>query len=345
MGVIAVALSGGCLRFGYGREAKPAVQTGDASVFDAGGGDAGVMDAAASGDAAYSGDAAHKGDAADSGDAAAAADTGPRDGGADAGDSEPSLDASVVPQDGGMDAAVGGELDAATRDAGMEDAAIRDAAMEAGTIDPCIGRTDLEFCGGFEGSEAWSSSLGVNATATVTDERAHAGSFSLHLTSGAASSSPKYARRDALVFNGQSSGNIWARAFLYLTSATVIDANTALAVLRLSEDESPYGGCSFVIRTDYVELAGVSTRYRALSPFPRDKWTCVELHVEIDATAGWCNAYVDSSQASQSHQMDTLPDGGYGMVSVGMELVNSAQGPIDLYIDDVAADYTRIGCN
>ena len=340
MGIIAVTLASGCLRFGYGPQEEPTARSHDA------GPDAAAGDAAAPRDAGKL-DAAQL-DAAQL-DAAAAP-----------------MDAAVIPQDSGMDAAVGGEppdvgiadagaVDAGATDArmpdpgatdsGMIDAPIDGAAMDAGTTDPCIGRTDLLFCGGFDDSAEWGSSLASNGTAITTTERAHSGSSSLHASTSAAGSGSKIARREAAI-SAQAGRHVWARAFFYMPSSTVIDAASRLAIMRLSEAQPPYVGCSVVIRSEYVELGGVTTRYRALSPFPRDLWTCVELHVEIDDNSdGACNAYVDGVQAAQAQDADTLPESGYTALSVGLEYTNAAQGQVDLYIDDVAASNTRVGCD
>ena len=42
---------------------------------------------------------------------------------------------------------------------------------------------------------------------------------------------------------------------------------------------------------------------------------------------------------------DTLPESGYTVLSIGLEYTNAAQGSVDLYIDDVAAPTTRVGCD
>ena len=341
MGIIAVTLTSGCLRFGYDRQETP-----DALAMDAGT-DAAAQDAAAPGAA---------------GAPAEMMDASARDA-AQPDAARPAPDAATISQDSGMDAAVSGgppdasdpdagagdasAADSGTPDAGTIDAAMSDAAMEAGTTDPCIGRTDLLFCGGFDDSAAWGPSVASNGTVTTTTQRARWGSTSLRAATAAASSSTSMiARREATVFNAQKSGDVWARAFFYLPSSVVIDPASKIAIMRITESQSPYDGCSVVIRPDYVELGGVTTRYRALSPFPRDRWTCVELHIQIDDDSdGACNAYVDEMQSAQALDADTLPASGYTLLWVGLEYANAAQGPVELYIDDVAADDTRVGCD
>ncbi|HTU61429.1 MAG TPA: hypothetical protein VMF89_23400, partial [Polyangiales bacterium] len=218
------------------------------------------------------------------------------------------------------------------------------AALDGSVADPCLDSTSLSFCNGFEDSTGWSTPTTINGTLQRTTTEARSGSSALHARSGPPSSG-KVLRQQTQAYAQQTTGDVWARAWYLLPSSTTIDAASALVVLRIAEAASPYFGCGVAIRSDLVELADVTTRYRALSPFPRDRWTCVELHIQIKGDLGICETYVDMMLAAQSAQTNTLPASGYTTLAVGLELSNATQTEVDLYIDDVAASTARIYCD
>jgi hypothetical protein len=144
------------------------------------------------------------------------------------------------------------------------------------------------------------------------------------------------------VFPHLKSGDIWARAYYYLPSSTNLDM--FVSTLQMAELEPPEFGCSLRIRSNDVELHGVMTMPRAMAPFPREQWTCVEFHIQIDASAGICEAFVGGVIAAQSPLVKTLPAMGYTTLDIGILSTEPAQGPVEIFVDDVAAGITRVGC-
>jgi hypothetical protein len=71
----------------------------------------------------------------------------------------------------------------------------------------------------------------------------------------------------------------------------------------------------------------------------------VELHVQIDASKGVFEAYLDGTLAAKSPATATLPALGYTSVDVGIHFTDPTQGPVEAYVDDVVAGFTRLGCN
>jgi len=116
-------------------------------------------------------------------------------------------------------------------------------------------------------------------------------------------------------------------------------AHVSFVALTLS------GGCSLRIRSNDVELGGLMTMPRTMSPFPRDQWTCVEVHIHIDASAGICEVFVDGVVAAQSPMVNTLPAMGYTTLDVGVLSAEPAQGPVEIFVDDVVTGITRVGCD
>jgi len=326
VGILALGLGSGCLRFGYEAKRGPVVLQPDAATpFDA------AMDAARS-------------------DAATPPDAGASD--AEAG----VMDAASPAPDAGMDAAA---KDAATGDAAVQDAAASDASMsdaatsvdattpdaasEAGSADPCSGRSDLSLCDGFESAAGNWSDIALNGSITRSTLQARSGSTSARATTGSASGSNR-ARFETQAFAQLKQGDIWARAYYYLPSSVTID--TYFSIMQLREAVSPYFGCSLVIRPTLIDLGGsITARFKTLEAFPRDQWTCVELHVQIDASAGTCEGYVDGMIATSSSAGNTLPAQGYSNLDVGICATEASQGPLEIYVDDVAAGTTRIGCD
>ena len=56
-------------------------------------------------------------------------------------------------------------------------------------------------------------------------------------------------------------------------------------------------------------------------------------------------AYIDGQLAASTAAIDTLPDRGYTSLDVGIHYTDPKQGPVEAFVDDVAAGTSRIGCN
>jgi hypothetical protein len=164
----------------------------------------------------------------------------------------------------------------------------------------------------------------------------------LRATTGAAGSN-NAARYGVAAFPHQKSGDIWLRYYYYIPSSTVV--NPAFSTCVVSEIEPPYFGFSLVVLPSRVDIRVFDTAYQGTMAFPRDRWTCVELHVQIDAAAGRFEAYLDGALAVRSPATDTLPGMGYTSVDVGIHYTDPNQGPVEAYVDDVVATTARIGCN
>ncbi|HKU39913.1 MAG TPA: hypothetical protein VJR89_17255 [Polyangiales bacterium] len=333
---MALTLSCGCLRFGY----EPVDALRDSKA------DAGQRDSGTGGIGAGAG----------YGDAATAQDAGEtplRDAGAPDAGKAGMKDAGAQPLDGGTDAAVdagpsdaGGSIDAALADAALEDAAmVEDAAVDAGPVDPCAGRSDVSFCDGFEDPELsnWNYPIAMNGELERSTDPVRSGSAALHASTGPSNGANAAARYGAKIFGHQTTGDVWARAWYYLPSSVTI--NTFFSTLLITEVEMPYFGCSVLVKPSRVELGGVTARFFTQAPFPRDRWTCVELHIRIHASTGICEAYVDGMIATQSAMTDTLPAMGYTSLEVGIHYTEPNQGPVEVYVDDVAAGTARVGCD
>jgi hypothetical protein len=213
-------------------------------------------------------------------------------------------------------------------------------------IELCPERSDAVFCDGFEDPalSRWSYTVLMNGTVVRTSKPVRTGTASLRATTGAASGSTNNAARyGARAFAHQKSGDIWLRYYYYIAKSVAVKPFFSSGVV--AEIEPPFFGFSMIILPDRVEIEASGTRYPGTMAFPRDRWTCVELHVQIDATSGVFEGYLDSKLVAHSPATNTLPENGYTSADVGIHYTDAAQGPVEVYVDDVVAALTRVGCN
>jgi hypothetical protein len=224
----------------------------------------------------------------------------------------------------------------------VDDASVRDGAAPTNL---CPERSDALFCDGFEDPafSRWSYTKITNGSVVRATTPVHSGAGSLRATTGAVGTTNNAARYGAKVFANQKSGDIWLRYYYFVASSVVVNPYFSSGVV--AEIEPPYFGFSLIILPDRVDIGAFDTRYPGTLVFPRDHWTCVELHVKIDPSAGIFEAYLDGALAAQSPATNTLPAKGYTSADVGIHYTDLAQGPVEVYVDDVVAANLRVGCN
>jgi len=325
-------LSVSCVRFGYGASGVPS-EGPDAAQ--------GGNDASFSSDPAGASGAAGKHSDATVADAASGAVVS--DSSTDTFDASVS-DAARMPADSAV--ADDGAMQAPT-DSGAQDAGSLDAAVVDGSTDFCPERADALFCNGFDTPvdfSVWTYALiDNNGGLGSSTEPRHSGTGALRATTGAAGE-VNAARYGSLVFPHQVSGEIWLRYYYYLPSSTVVTTGFSTGVV--AEVEPPFFGFALLVRSTRVEIGVLDTMYPGTMAFPRDHWTCVELRVQIDATAGKFEAYLDGKLAAYSpDKTNTLPAKGYTSVDVGIHYTDPEQGPVQAYVDDVVAGNQRPGCD
>ena len=309
IGLIALTVAVGCARWGY--HALPSPDGRDA------GKDAAVQDAASPMDAS-------KPDATDP--AGSDQDSSTRDAGSSDSGSAP-LDSGPMDDDAGSDAGA--------------------MPIDAGANDLCPKRADALFCDGYDDPmlKNWPLKLQMNGSGMhiTKDPKPYSGEGALRATTGAPGPT-NYVRYGANVFDHQKSGDIWLRYFQYIPSSTMITASFSSAAI--GELESPNFSVYLLIRPDGVDVSTGSAFYRSAIVFPRDKWVCVELHVEIDDTAGAYEAYLDGTRIVRTGMpTDTLPTNGYSTFDVGIHATASNQGPVEVFVDDVVAGPVQVGCD
>jgi hypothetical protein len=325
-GLFALSLCCACVRFGYDAKRVPTDPKPDAASPDASKPDAATT--------------------RDSGTLTMDAAMPTRDASTDAHTVEPGMpgDAST------MDSAV--EPDAGTPGAASIDSGTPDAATNPEVVDLCPERADAIFCDGYEDaidSDAfnakWQFKVDTGGTFLRATSPVHSGTGALKAMTTHDPNANSYARYGARVFPHLKAGNIWARAWYYIPSTFNITGD--LSTLLISEIEPPYFGFSLVAQKTRMQIGSVGNHYpqKTDSTFPRDRWVCVELHVQISPTNGVFEAYVDGALTVYVANLNTLPAMGYRTVEAGIHYTNPAQGDSVLYVDDVVAGYVRLGCN
>lgn len=339
--LVAGLLSGtGCLRFAYddrqpSHTADAGMDGGQQLPTDAGGaqGDAQTMAAGSGGSDAAAWTGGMSGRAAGGGGAAGRV-------GVDAGDA------------GGFDAATpedAGTTDASAPDAAGGDAGSRDGGVDAGVpgsdqTAACLERPGVLLCNGFETypfTPQWEFNIIDNGVAELSTERRHSGVGALRATTISAREGTAV-RLSSRVLAQKRSGDIWMRYQYYVPSTTQITTWISSGVM--SELDPPYDGVDLLIHANYVEIESMLGYFDEGVPFPRDRWVCVELHTYVDDTSGYFEAFLDGVRVAKSGTGDTLPATGYTAAEFGIHYAEYRQGPVEVYVDDVAVGTARIGC-
>ncbi|HKU41140.1 MAG TPA: hypothetical protein VJR89_23420 [Polyangiales bacterium] len=308
----------GCLRFGY-KEHEPLRDKPDAGGGDAGSGGAGKP--------AGSGGSAGSGGALDAGSGGSAGRK-PRAG------------------SGGSDSGTGDPEDAAVRDAASDASGDDEDAgtSDAGTPPPwCPSRSDVLFCNGFEDDEfgKWSYTIEDNGTAVQTNVRKVSGEAALHATTGQVGPNNQ-ARKAMQALAKTKSGDLWMRYDYYVPSSVVVNSQFSAGVM--SEITDPYAGFSLLVLPTRIDISSMSGFFQGTTAFPRDRWVCVELHVRVHPSDGRFEVYLDGALAVQSPATNSVPADGYSVAEVGIHYAQQGQGPVEVYVDDVAVARSRIPC-
>jgi hypothetical protein len=310
----------GCLRFGYDKHGN----SHDAGSKDAGPASGGGRGGSGSG-------AGGSGGSGSGGNAGTSLDSG-------------SHDAAAGSGDGGDDESDAGTID--TRpDAGATE--VPDAGnLDAGPVTSplCPERPGVAFCDGFEDPDftRWEYPVENNGTLTRSTAHAHSGMTSLLATTGPPAAGTE-ARWATIALANQKSGDAWMRFYNWVPGTVVVTQHFSVGVM--SEIVMPYRGFELRIRPSVVDINASDTVFPGTLEFPRDRWVCVELHVLIHPSAGIYEAYLDGMLAVRSPPVNTLPADGFTAAEVGVHYADPAQGPVEVYVDDVAVGTSRIPCD
>ena len=198
------------------------------------------------------------------------------------------------------------------------------------------------FCDGFEGAPVWAGQRMQGATATISNDKVYRGSSALKvvLAGGAQSAGSFYATNP---LGGITSGKLYIRGYFYIPSGT--PATHLLLLWAAGTGTPPADGVGYAVDNElaYGENNIKPVGFSAGVAVPRDKWTCLEMEIDIGST-GNLSWTVDGAFGGGVGGND-VPTGGYQRFEVGVVDAPSTQAPIDVYVDEVVADTAPIGCD
>lgn len=247
---------------------------------------------------------------------------------------------------------VQGDAGSVTRDAAIPDAPRPDVPrVDAGTA--CAdGRL---FCDGFEDGPAWvgisgqpwryAPTAGDGASVNAVDTMFHRGSWSLLAEKTATAGGQAAGVAQSL--GGVADGDLWARAWIRIP-ATEMDG-----VIPLSLGNGVTGWVHALLGPETSLILVVGATGTALQTFPADasrmypfdEWFCLRLRVTVSDTVGSAQLFLgDEAIAATTGAVDTRPVGDFESVIVGIGFALDAQGPLQVYVDDVVVDTDEVFC-
>ena len=252
----------------------------------------------------------------------------------DAASFDAGIDAFVPPLDAGADAYVPADTGSdAGHDAGMPGDTGCSTTLAAALI-----------CDGFESDPGPWTGRDERMGLVVTDGvQAARGTRALHARTTAAGGQ---ASRGVDPIGPFTSGELWIRMSLFVPASAVVNDFTWVS---MGETVAPYGGISLGMGSDDAtgSYSSISGDYVSDSTLvlPRDTWACLELHVVISDTAGAIEVYREGALRASRSGIDTRPGGGFSYFSAGVDYTDPVtQGPIEIWLDEVALSRTRVPC-
>jgi hypothetical protein len=246
---------------------------------------------------------------------------------------------------------IGGPTDAGV-DSGPE-------FMDAGAADGgsityagCPSRPGVLFCDDFEAPDLsfthWSFDTTTNGAVTRTQALSHGGQWSLlaATTQNTSSTSGAQARKATDALNHQASGHVWMRSYNFVPS--IVNVNKQFSLMIVSNTSQPYHGFELRLLPGDIDLntTGASVVPSSVpTPFPRDRWVCVEVHVFIDPVNGFYECFFDSLLVAKSGTVNTVPHDGYTLAEVGIHYAPPTQADAQVFVDDVYLGQSRIPCD
>lgn len=198
------------------------------------------------------------------------------------------------------------------------------------------------FCDGFE-----SATLVPPWGGTIVEPGTTLGRSDAFVTSGtgALEASVPTERTAAFVYApldpGVSGGTVFARGWFRFSA----DVLQHLDFLTLASGDGDIG--TFVIGGEMGVFNPFSVGEIRSAPVyvvPADRFICVELHLDLDSTAGVIDVWVDGVLVLHAEGMRTLGTSPVSQVRVGANFAGFGQSAATVWVDDVVVSTERIGC-
>ena len=130
---------------------------------------------------------------------------------------------------------------------------------------------------------------------------------------------------------------IWTRAYLYVPGSSA----RHFTAMAMDEPGAPWHGVSLGSATDgraFIRVAGSPAR-RALGPqFPRNRWVCVEMRINVANSGGSAELFLDGQSRARVTNVDTQMSADYGTIKAGIIYAPSSGGAVEVRVDELASD-------
>lgn len=210
-------------------------------------------------------------------------------------------------------------------------------------VDCTISHPTATFCDGFEGPtlDPWDYTVIEFGRADRTTARAYRGVASLE-TETDSSANYHYARWSRFLDTTVTAGDIYLRAFYWISSATVV--NEQLGILVVGNGTPPYPATYVVLYPGQIMINVDGDATLIAGEIPRDRWVCIEMHVFVDPVVGFAELSIDGTNVLRTPNVSSDVVGGYTNMEVGVHYTTPGQTPVSLWVDEVVLDSVPIGC-
>ena len=200
------------------------------------------------------------------------------------------------------------------------------------------------LCDGFEAVDvAWDYQIEDFGSVIRSEARGAQGTASLKISIETVDEY-KYARwgKNA-VLDFLDSGELHLREYIFMPSSTVV--TDQLSIMVTGNQVDPFPSANVLLTPG--EIHAVVEGTNAIAPFelPRDRWVCVELHLQISGSDGAIALEIDGSTIVSAQSIDTRVGGGYSNIDVGFHYATPAQPASEMFVDEIVAATSPIGCD
>lgn len=200
------------------------------------------------------------------------------------------------------------------------------------------------LCSTFEepGMGPWDYSVIDQGSVGLSTARAYRGAHSLEIQTNGTDNYKSARWGINYVLDEVDSGDFYIRAYYWLDSSTVVTDQLSILVVGNAVDPYPSSNVLLVPGQIHSNVDGISV----IAPyeFPRDRWTCLVMHLTVGAN-GALDILVDGARALSRFNFDTRVAGGYTNVDVGVHYATPGQAESHFWVDEVVVDSQPVACD
>jgi hypothetical protein len=197
------------------------------------------------------------------------------------------------------------------------------------------------LCEGFESDTEWDYKVQDFGTAVRSSDGGAQGGASLRVQIDTVDEYKAARWGKNGVLSSLSSGELHLREYVWLSG----DVTDQLSIMVTGNLLPPYPSANVLLVPGQVHAVVEGSSIPADFEFPHDRWVCVELHLGIDGSAGSISVDVDGSKVVGATGIDTAVDNGYTNIDAGFHYATPSQTAATMFVDEVVADTTPIGCD